>query len=311
MTQTTKRLLQKEEIHSQIHGEPQAFIAWENRLYAEQVESVAGEIAQKLPHRGVVLLCGPSASGKTTTAYGLQQQLRRLGREAHTVSLDDFYKGRGRAPQLEDGSYDYETVEALDLPLLQSCIRQLIGEGYTQLPVFDFHSGLPKPQRTPLRIGENSLVIVEGIHALNPRLAQHLPADACFRVYIDTLSPVMDGENELLSSRQLRLCRRMLRDLRFRNSSLPNTLDMWRQVIRGEDLYLYPYIATADAVLDTTHAYEPLLWNGELLPLLRDLTVGPLFQDTVTALIDGLIPFEALSPSLLPRECLLREFLGQ
>lgn len=311
MTQAVSRTLQKSDINAQITAQPQAFIALENRRYAQQVEEAAQTVAQRFSHRGVVLLCGPSSSGKTTTAHGLQQRLRQMGRDAYVVSLDDFYKGRGRAPQLEDGSYDYETVDALDLPLLRQCIRELLQSGYTELPQFDFFSGLPAPHTVPLRVGESSIVIFEGIHALNPRLEQHLPKEACFRIYIDTLSAVEDGKVPLLSARDLRLCRRMLRDLRFRNSSLANTLDMWRQVVRGEDLYMYPYVGTADAVLDTTHAYECGLWNRELLPLLQELSVEPPFQEVVDGLIDGLLGFHPLSPTLLPRECLLREFLGQ
>ncbi len=308
---STQPTLQRDEINERVRTEPQAFIALENGKYTRQVEALAETIIRRFPGRGIVLLCGPSSAGKTTTAAGLQHTLRREGRDVYTISLDNFYKGRGKAPRLPDGSFDYESVDALDLELLERCVNELLSEGYTTLPEFDFHSGFSKPNCTPLSIGETSLVIFEGIHALDPTLGRHLPQSACFRVYLDTLSPIYDGKEVLLTSRELRLCRRLLRDARFRNSPPENTLDMWRQVVRGEELYLYPYVSTADATLNTTHAYEPALWSFELLPQLRKLTVEPPFDETVERLIDGLIPFETLSPAILPRESLLREFLGQ
>lgn len=303
-------MLQRHTINEHIARDPEAFIRNEIARYRRQVEALAQRLCGQFSGRCVVLLSGPSASGKTTTAAYLQQTLRTLGRQAFTVSLDDFYLGRGKAPRLPDGSFDYETVEALDLSLLQHCMDELLEKGRTLLPVFDFHAGQPKAEKRPLTAGENSFVIFEGIHALHPRLEEHLTGDTRFKILINAAATVYDGERPLLADRDIRLMRRLVRDARFRNSPPDNTLDMWRQVVRGEDLYLFPYAHTADATFDTTHAFEPGLMRQELLPLLQALPADSPFIETARRLAAALEEFRPLSPALLPADCLLREFVG-
>ncbi len=303
-------VLQIQTVNECISLDPQRLIAEENARYVRSVRKTAEQLFERFHNRCLVLLSGPSASGKTTTALNLQRALRERGREAHTVSLDNFYLGRGKAPRLPDGSFDYETVEALDLPLLRRCMAQLLEEGCAQLPIFDFHDGKRCSQTQPLTIGEESIVIFEGIHALNPLLEEHLPGDNRFKLFINVDTAVYDGEREVLSKRDIRLARRTLRDVRFRNSSIENTMDMWRQVVRGEDLYLFPYVDTADVVFDTAHAYEPAVLGSELLPLLRQVSVHSPHHKSVCRLINGLSGFEPLCASRLPSDCLLREFVG-
>lgn len=305
------RVCDCKEINQAIQMDLDSFVKEEDDRYHRQVEALAQQVSDRFCKRGVVLLCGPSASGKTTTAQQLEQQLRQRGRAVYTVSLDNFYQGRGRAPRLADGSFDYESVKALDLSLLQTCISELITDGHTQLPIFDFHSGLPAAERQPLCIGEDSIVIFEGIHALNPALEQQLTGDHRFKVFINTRSTLYKGEGQLLSSRDIRLVRRLLRDLRVRNSSLENTFDMWRQVVRGEELYLLPYADTADALLDTTHAYEASLLGAELLPLLIDFPKQSPFSATAQRLVGALSEFTPLRGVSLAKDALLREFLGE
>lgn len=256
------------------------------------------------------MLSGPSSSGKTTTALLLRDGLRELGVDAHTVSLDNFYRGRTLAPVLEDGSYDYEALEALNLDQLRCCMRELIQMGETQIPIFDFASGKPLDEKTLLRIALDSVVIFEGIHALNPIFEQHLPQENLYKIFVNTITPIYDGEDKLLARRDIRLVRRMLRDERFRSSPLENTLKMWQQVVRGENIYMFPYVDTVDAVIDTTHAYEPCVFAGELLPLLAAVPENDPYIETVRHLTASLSRFEAVDPVIVPRRTMLREFLG-
>ena len=221
-----------------------------------------------------------------------------------------FYLGREQAPRLPNGSFDYESPEALNLGQLQTCMRSLIKDGRADLPRFDFTVGRPSKETKELKLAHDSVVIFEGIHALNPVFEQHLPQENIFKVFVNTISPIYEQEGKLMARRDIRLVRRLLRDFRFRNSSVENTLDMWPQVMRGENLYLFPYVDTVDILIDTTHAYEPCVFAGELLPLLHQVAEDNPYIETVRRLIPILERFAPLAAEDVPKETLLREFLG-
>ena len=305
-----RRTLCVADINERVKLDPQRMIAEECERYVENVRRVTEHMVSHITGRCLVLLSGPSSAGKTTTANNLKRELEAHGRQASIISLDDFYRGKGLAPRLPDGSFDYESIEALDLPQLQTCMKELLTDGVTRLPRFDFNTREPEPKKYELRVSENSVVIFEGIHALNPMLEDHLPGDNVFKIFINVMSRVYDGEDTLLTRRDLRLCRRMLRDYQFRNSSIENTLDMWRQVVRGENLYMFPYADTANAVFDTTHAFESAMLAPRLLPLLREVPTDSPYAETVGHLTEALSKFEFLSAELLPTDALIREFVG-
>ncbi len=305
-----QRTLRVADINERLKTDSQRMIEDECARYLANVRRVAEHMASRMPGRCLVLLSGPSSAGKTTTANNLKRELEAHGRQASIISLDDFYRGKGQAPLLPDGSYDYESIEALDLPLLQTCMKELLTDGVTRLPRFNFNTREPEPEKYELRIADTSVVIFEGIHALNPMLEDHLSGDNVFKIFINVMSRVYDGEDTLLTRRDLRLCRRMLRDYQFRNSSIENTLNMWRQVVRGENLYMFPYVDTANAVFDTTHAFEPALLAPRLKPLLEAVPTDSPYVETVTHLLCALSKFQPLSEELLPADSLLREFVG-
>lgn len=305
-----QRTLRVATINEWLESDPQGMIEEECARYLDNVRRVTEHMVSKMPGRCLVLLSGPSSAGKTTTANNLKRELEARGRQASIISLDDFYRGKGQAPLLPDGSYDYESIEALDLPQLQTCMKELLSKGVTQLPRFNFNTREPEPQKYELRITDTSVVIFEGIHALNPMLEDHLPTDTVFKIFINVMSRVYDGEDTLLTRRDLRLCRRMLRDYQFRNSSIENTLDMWRQVVRGENLYMFPYVDTANAVFDTTHAFECAMLAPRLLPLLREVPTDSPYAQTIAHLTQALSQFSPLSTDGLPSDSLLWEFVG-
>ena len=305
-----KRLLQVQEINRKMENNPEAYMEEENDRYFRELDTLTRRLTAGLRTRCLVMLSGPSSSGKTTTALLLRDNLREMGVDAHTVSLDDFYRGRGNAPQLEDGSYDYETPEALNLPVLQHCMESLIREGRADLPMFDFLKGAPSEKTRELRIAADSVVIFEGIHALNPVFEQHLPQENLFKIFVNTISPIYDGSDKLLARRDIRLVRRLLRDERFRSSPVENTMDMWPQVTRGEKLYMFPYVDTVDFVIDTTHAYEPCAFAPELLPLLEAVPADSAYAQQLSGLREKLARFIPIPESMIPHRTLLREFLG-
>ncbi len=306
----TPRRLEFSDVCRRIHDDLSLMIREEESRYRQEVKTVADTIVNRFDGRCLVLLSGPSASGKTTTAHNVEKRLCELGRTAYTVSLDNFYRGYGFAPRLPDGSFDYETVEALDLPLLETCMQELLNDGCTDLPIFDFVTHSPLKERKTLCVEKDAVVIFEGIHALNPRLREQLPSGMVFSIFINVMSRIERDGEPLMTRRDLRLTRRLLRDVRFRNSSMENTMDMWRQVVRGEELYLFPYADTADASFDTTHAYEPAVLGAQLLPLLHEVAADSPYYEPIRHLADALTQFEPLSTELVPQDSLLREFLG-
>ena len=308
MTEPKNRNLQVDEINRRIRTDPRALIEEENRHYYTQLYRIAQQIEDHMRRRLLILLSGPSSSGKTTTAQLLCQRLAQDGLTVQVVSLDDFYRGRNIAPRLPDGTLDYETVEALDLPLLHRCMRRLLRDGVADLPVFDFHAGVRLPETREMRVPEGSAVIFEGIHALNSRLEKGFGSLSVLKLFVNVETPIWQGTQQAIGRREMRLCRRILRDARFRNSQIDNTLHMWPQVVRGEKLYLQPYMDTADLTLDTTFAFEPCMTAPLILPQLEQVRAQ--FPEWSERLLCALAPFEALPADFLPEDSLLHEFFG-
>ena len=196
---------------------PRELISQMERQYRKRIE----EIADFLYYNGgkgnkLLMLAGPSGSGKTTTATMLCERLDWMGAKARRISLDEFYLGAGKTPLLPDGSPDYECVEALDIPQMQQCLLDLVEKGECMMPHFSFVNNRPDDELVHITLEENEVVIVEGIHALNPVVTGCLPDDRMLKVYISVKQGIYDGESELLTAQDLRLCRRMVRDVRFR-----------------------------------------------------------------------------------------------
>ncbi len=299
------------DVNAMVRADAAALVAREEARYDGQIAQVARSILQSGDSLRTVLLCGPSSVGKTTTARRLCGFLERHGTPAFTVSLDDFYRGVGKAPRLSDGSYDYESPEALDLDCLNACVRELVATGQTRLPRYDFTAGAPVERAVWLHVPAGGVVIFEGINAFSPQVG------ACFdglevhplRVFINTVGRfALDGER-VLSRRDVRLCRRLLRDERTRASSFENTMQMWTQVMAGEERYIFPYVETADAVIDTTMAYEPCVLAGQLLSRLPQLA-DTAYADKAAALAAVYGMCEPLAMAALPRISVVREFVG-
>ena len=287
-------------------------IANADASYRNVLDQLAADFTNGQSCCRVVMLAGPSGSGKTTTAHMLAEAIQNCGRNAFVVSLDNFYRGVGKAPRLEDGSYDYESVEALDYERLQENLIQLLDEGRAYFPIYDFETGSPADHSNLIELGKEDIIILEGIHALNPIVIGALKDKGCLiRLYISVETPYVDAKGDVvLTARDTRLLRRMLRDYRFRNADLSRTFSMWKQVCRGEDLYLFPYKDHSDIIVDSFHCFEPCVYRELMMPLVQQMNVTDPHYGKAVSLMDALSRFEKISVELVPQSSMIREFTG-
>ncbi len=278
--------------------------------YHRKVKAVAQNIFNDVSKK-IILLAGPSSSGKTTTASILSRYIGGFGGKAYTVSLDDFYHPHSVGyPLDENGKPDYECVEALDIPLLHEKLSQLITKSRAEIPVFDFKSGEREENAKVIELCENDVIIVEGLHALNPVITDTLSEENLYKIYVSVSSRVYDENGGvLLSKRDLRFIRRMLRDFSFRSSPVEKTFDIWQSVMRGEDKYLFPFKEFADIKLDSFHPCEPCVFAERAKNLLYGIDNGR-YAEKARQLIQSLSLFRETDYSLLPADSLLREFTG-
>lgn len=291
-------------------SQSRAFIEDCERRYANKLDAVAKRLDDAGGHE-IILLAGPSSSGKTTTANLLSKRLAVYGRRVYTISLDDYYRNAEEAVLDENGKPDFETVEALDLPLLTANLKELIDTGKTEKPVFDFMVGKRKEERQLIEIGEGDVVVVEGLHALNPLITKHLPPESLLKIYVNLNSRIYREDGKIvLNKRNIRFVRRMVRDYQFRNSSVENTFELWESVIAGEEKYLFPYKDTADIKINSLYLYEPCVFRDVAIPLLKEVPNGTPYYGEARALIHALTQFVPVPSFLVPPKSLLREFLG-
>lgn len=261
--------------------------------------------------REIIMLAGPSSSGKTTTARKLSEELSKNGVKTYVLSLDDFYLDRKDIPLLPDGTRDFETVYALDLELLEKAVNALLRGETVKTPVFDFIEGKRSRERfNEITLGEADAVIIEGLHALNPVITDKIDGKL-LKIYISVSSRIYDRNGKIiLNKRNLRFVRRLVRDHKFRGSTVDNTYKLWKNVAMGEDKYLFPYRDNADIRINTIHIYEPCVLKGETLKLLQDSEISNEYKSDAQRLYKALEMFEELDTNLVPADSLLREFIG-
>lgn len=299
-----------EQINDAAVNNPARMIHEVEDAYHDHLENIARNITTH--HRGVrlVMLSGPSSSGKTTTAHLLRDFLTEYGANATIVSLDDFYRGTGLAPQLPNGKYDYEAVDALDVDAVKQCLVDIITTGRFTVPKYNFGLGRPEGEPRQYAIGPEDIVIVEGIHGLNPVFTKELPEDCCVKLYVSVKQQIKSANGEVISPMDLRLVRRIVRDLQFRDTTPEHTIAMWPQVVAGEDRYIRPYRLSADYTVNSIHIYEPCVMRGMAIPLLRAIAEDSPYYRKARDLEARLMRFEPIDASLVPENSMLREFLG-
>lgn len=299
-----------ESINTLALKQPQSFVLAAEERYRNIIRRVA-EQAVSSGTASIILLAGPSASGKTTTAGKIAQALAESGHGAYTVSLDNFYLNQDRSPRFPDGTPDFETVHALDIPLIHETFYHLMQSGRCELPLFDFKTGSRSAQAQRLVLEKGDVVIVEGLHALNPLIYGAFPPKHLLKVYVSVSSRIYAENGKIvLNKRNLRFVRRLIRDRRFRGTDVHETFSLWESVQRGEDLYLFPFRGNADVRMNSIHLYEPCVFREEAIAMLRQLgPEHPFYRDAVR-MIHSLQRFEPLARELVPEDSLLREFMG-
>ena len=213
-------------------------------------------------------------------------------------------------PLLPSGERDYETVNALDVEMVRQCIRSVIDQGTCMLPAYDFMTSERRLNARALDVRENGFVIMEGIHALNPIFTKDLPAGSAIKLYVSVKQQIKDANGEVVSPMDLRLIRRIARDVQFRNTSAERTLAMWPNVVAGEDKYIRPYRMSADYTVNSIHIYEPCVLRSSVIPLLRSIPEDSPHYRKARDLDARLMRFEPVDPDLVPENSMLREFLG-
>ncbi len=290
---------------------PEAFCKECERKYNKKIQKIAKDIADN-QEKTIVMLAGPSSAGKTTTAKKLREALADLNIVCHTISLDDFYLNNCDSPRFPDGTPDYETVDALDIPLFEKTMNKLLTEGEALIPEFDFLTGARKKEYNPLKITPSDVIIVEGLHALNPVITKHIPSEFLLKIYINVSSRIYDKNKDIvLNKRNMRFIRRMVRDYKFRGNSVEETFKMWITVRYGEDAYLFPFKDNADIKINTIHLYETCILKDIAIELLSEVSKESEFYKESQRLIRNLNRFPQINSSVVPEDSLLREFIGK
>ena len=258
----------------------------------------------------VVLIAGPSSSGKTTSTKRLAIQLMTNLMTPKMISLDDYFVDRERTPRDESGDYDYESLYALDLERLNSDLRRLLAGEEINLPTYSFELGRRVERPRPLNLGESDVLLIEGIHGLNPELTAALPADSIFKMYVSALTTLHIDDHNWISTTDNRLLRRIVRDYKYRHTSALETLRRWPSVRRGEERWIFPFQENADATFNSSLIFEIGVMKKFAEPLLHEVPYDTPLYAQAYRLIKLLSYFEPIETDQIPTTSLLREFLG-
>lgn len=278
-------------------------------LHEKKIAQIADMIADSRNKR-LVLIAGPSSSGKTTFAQRLSVQLRVNGLKPVAISIDDFFKNRVDTPIGEDGEFDFETIDAIDLVTFNDVIKRLIRGEEVEMPVFNFHTGNREWKGKKLKISNEQVLVVEGIHGLNEMLTQYIPKEQKFKIYISALTHLSIDDHNRIPTSDLRLIRRIVRDYQFRSVDALSTIKRWDSVRRGEEKYIYPFQEEADIMFNSSLVYELAILNQVALPLLEKIDNEVHEYIEAKRIKKFLQYFLEADMNAIPSNSILREFVG-
>lgn len=279
-------------------------------LHEKKYAHIADMINQRRDKVRMVLLAGPSSSGKTTSCRRLAVQLSVLGFDVKQLSLDDYFLPRERTPRQPNGDYDFETIDALDIPLLNEQLQQMFEGREVKIPTYDFIKGEPYFSGKTIQMTKESILVVEGIHALNPKLTADIDDELKFKIYVSALTQIAIDRQNIIRTSDNRLIRRIVRDNNFRGYSAYNTLKRWPSVRRGEEKHIFPYQENADIMFNSALLYELGILRPFAEPLLKMVPQCAEEYAEAIRLISFLELIEPIQTKYIPPTSILREFLG-
>ena len=277
------------------------------------MEKKLADIAFRIASEGekkIVLIAGPSSSGKTTFSRRLSIQLKTFGLTPHPISVDNYFVNRDKTPRDKYGNYDFEALESIDVEKFNSDMTKLLDGEEIELPVYNFKQGKREYRGNYLKIGSGDILVIEGIHCLNDKLTYSLPTESRFKIYISALTQLNIDEHNRIPTTDGRLIRRMVRDARTRGTDAKNTIAMWPSVRRGEEANIFPYQESADAVFNSALVYELAVLKSFAEPLLFGIKKDCAEYDEAKRLLKFFDYFLAVDTENIPKNSLLREFIG-
>ncbi|HHU57926.1 MAG TPA: nucleoside kinase [Bacteroidales bacterium] len=292
------------------NGRSDTLVKVTEALHEKKIAHIADRIADRRDKLRVVLISGPSSSGKTTFGKRLAVQLLVAGIKPLNLSLDNYFVDRDNTPKDEHGEFDFEALEALDLDLLNTHFRQLLAGEEVEIPKFSFETGTRFYDGETLKMEKDNILVVEGIHGLNPELTPSIPNEAKFKVYVSALTSINMDDLTRIATTDNRLIRRIVRDYKYRKYSARDTISRWPSVRRGEEKHIFPYQEEADVMFNTALLYEFAVLKPYAEPILLEVQPNQTEYAEANRLLKFFNNFKPMQPREIPPTSILREFLG-
>lgn len=290
-------------------GKAQDIISLSEALHEKKISDLADKIVERKDVKAI-LIAGPSSSGKTTFSKRLGVHLRLNGLKPVTISVDNYFVERKDNPKHSDGTYDFECIEAIDLKLFNEHLTKLLNGEEIDVPTFNFKTGHKEYHGEKMRLAQDEVLVMEGIHCLNDKLTEAISKDQKYKIYISALTVLNIDYFNRISTTDTRLIRRIVRDYQFRSYSALHTLETWLSVNQGEEKYIYPFQEDADSMFNTSLIYELCVLKKHAHPLLKEITNASKEFSEAKNLYNLLNYFEDIPDELVPKNSLLREFIG-
>lgn len=279
-------------------------------LHEKNIARIADDINDHINTKKIILIAGPSSSGKTTFLQRLSTQLKLNGLKPAGISLDDYFVNRENTPRDEDGNYDFETIAAIDLKLLNIHLIKLLDGKKIEVPSFNFKKGKREYRGRELKLERDQILLIEGIHGLNEGLTRDIPRDLKYKIYVSALTQINIDRHNRIPTTDTRILRRIIRDHKYRNHSASQTIEIWPQVRRGEEKYIFPFQENADIMFNSALIYELPVLKKYVMPLLQKIDRNQPSYYEARRLLELLDCFRSMPDDDIPKTSILKEFIG-